>query len=131
MEKKRLFLLSAFAMLFTLTVNAQVPGIKFERDVYDFDLIREEDGVVTTVFEFINDGNAPLIINSVVASCGCTAVDWTREPVPVAGKGFIKVSYNPKGRPGSFSKSVTVRSNASEEPVVLRIKGKVVFREKD
>ena len=128
MEKKKLFLLSVFVMLFTLTVNAQAPGIKFESDVHDFDSIQEKDGVVTATFEFVNDGNAPLIIYNVSASCGCTALDWTREPVPVNGKGFIKVSYNPKNRPGLFAKSVTVKSNASERPVVLQIKGVVVLQ---
>jgi len=128
MEKRKLFLLSTFAMLFTLTVNAQAPGIKFENDVYDFGSIQEEDGKVTTTFVFINDGDAPLIINDVSRACGCTNPEWTREPVPANGKGFIKVSYDPKNRPGPFSKSVSVKSNASEQPVVLRIKGEVILQ---
>ena len=71
-----------------------------------------------------------MIINDVSRSCGCTTPNWTREPVPVNGKGFISVSYNPKGRPGAFTKSVTVKSNASEQSVVLQIKGEVVLAEK-
>ena len=125
MKKKKLFLWSVFVLFFTLTAQAQTPGIKFEKDVYDFDLIQEDGGLVTTIFEFINDGDAPLIINDVSRSCGCTTPDWTREPVPANGKGFIQVSYNPKGRPGAFTKTVTVKSNASE--YVLRIKGEVVY----
>jgi len=125
MEKKKLFSWSVFVLFFTLTVHAQTPGIKFERDVHDFDLIQEDGGMVTTTFEFINDGDAPLIIHDVSRACGCTTPDWTREPVPANGKGFIQVSYNPKGRPGAFTKEVTVKSNASEH--VLRIKGEVAY----
>ena len=130
MEKKKLFLVSLLAALFTLTVHAQTPGIKFEKDVYDFNSVQEDGGLVTTTFEFINNGDAPLIINNVTASCGCTTPEWTREPVPANGKGFIQVSYNPKGRPGAFTKSVKVKSNASEEPTVLQIKGEVIHSEK-
>ena len=126
MKKKRLFSWSVFVLFFTLTAYAQTPGIKFERDVHDFDLIQEDGGMVTTTFEFINDGDAPLIINEVTRACGCTTPDWTREPVPVNGKGFIQVSYNPKGRPGAFTKEVTVKSNAPEQ-LVLRIKGEVIY----
>ena len=129
MEKKKILSLSVFIMLFTLTINAQIPGIKFESDIYDFGLIQEEGGEVTTTFEFINDGDAPLIINQVTHTCGCTTPDWTHEPVPANGKGFIKVSYSPKGRPGSFTKSVTVKSNASD--VALRIKGEVILQKND
>lgn len=125
MKKKKLFSLSALVLFFTLTVYAQTPGIKFEKDVHDFDLIREDGGKVSVTFEFINNGDAPLIITEVTHACGCTTPDWTREPIPVNGRGFIKVSYEPKGRSGAFTKSLTVKSNAPEEPV-LRIKGTVV-----
>ena len=111
-------------MLLSVSANAQSPEIKFEKTVHDFGTIQENGGEVTISFEFTNTGDAPLIINAVQVSCGCTSRDWTREPISPKGKGFIKVSYNPKGRPGPFSKSVTVNSNSSK-PVVLIIKGDV------
>lgn len=123
---RKLFSLCMFVMLFTLAANAQAPELKFENMVHDFDSIQENDGMVTTTFEFTNEGDAPLIINKVSASCGCTTPDWTREPIPAQGKGFVKVTYNPKGRPGPFAKSITVRSNSSEHPVILKVKGKVI-----
>lgn len=123
---KKLFSAGILIMLFTLTANAQTPQLAIENRVHDFGAIQEDNGLVTTTFEFTNNGDAPLVINRVLASCGCATPDWTREPIPAKGKGNIQVTYNPKGRPGPFSKSVTVRSNVSGQPLVLVIKGEVV-----
>lgn len=126
---KKLFSLSIFIMLFTLGF-AQKPEITFKSKSYDFGKIKEENGPASTTFEFTNTGVAPLVINGVTASCGCTTPEWTKEPIPAGGKGVIKATYNATGRPGSFKKSITVRSNASEETVVLNIGGEVIPRPK-
>jgi len=123
---KKLFSLGIFIMLFAFTANSQNPELQFETRVYDFGSIQEENGMVTTDFEFTNDGEAPLVINRVIASCGCAIPDWTREPIPAKGKGIIKVTYNPKGRPGPFAKAVTVKSNSSTPSLVLQIRGEVI-----
>ena len=122
---KKLILLNAFIMLLAFAANAQTPKLEFETKVHDFGSIQEDDGMATVEFEFTNDGDAPLVIYKVTASCGCTTPEWTREPIPTNGKGFIKVSYNPKGRPGVFSKTITIKSNSSDQPIVLQIKGEV------
>ena len=68
----------------------------------------------------------PLIINDVKASCGCTTPEWTREPVLPGKTGTIKVSFNPKSRPGSFNKTIQVNSNADVPSVTLAIQGVVI-----
>ncbi len=107
-----------------LTANGQ-SRIVFGNQAHNFGSFKEADGVQTATFEFTNGGNSPLILNSVNASCGCTTPEWTRQPVAPGGKGIIKVSYNPAGRPGSFSKTVSVGSNAENGVVILTISGKV------
>jgi len=104
--------------------------IVFEKQSHDFGSFQESAGVQTTTFKFKNEGDAPLILSNVRASCGCTTPKWTREPVAPGANGEIEVSYNPKNRPGSFNKSVTVTSNAAVSNVVLRINGTVAPREK-
>jgi len=100
--------------------------ISFDELTHDFGTFKEEDGNVTCTFSFINTGSIPLVINRVTASCGCTAPAWSREPIIPGGGGFVKATYNPKNRPGKFSKSLTVFSNASKKTVVLAIKGEVI-----
>jgi hypothetical protein len=110
-------------------VQAQ-PKIVFDQLNHDFGGFVESAGLQTYSFEFTNKGNAPLILNSVNASCGCTTPEWTRQPVAPNGRGLIKVTYNPANRPGSFNKSITVFSNAENNNVVLTISGSVLEKEK-
>ena len=81
-------------------------------------------GMELSAFVFKNTGKEPLILKNVRSSCGCTVPEWPKEPIKRGSKGTIKVSYNTRIT-GSFSKSITVYSNAEGEPVVLKIKGKV------
>lgn len=129
MNKK--YIQSVFILLLTALINLSAqqigPNISFEKTVHDFGQIEEKDGKATCRFEFINTGNEPLIINNVRASCGCTASEWTKKPVKPGEKGFLKVTYNPKNRPGKFMKSVSVKTNANEEKSeMLKIKGVVI-----
>ncbi len=80
---------------------------------------------VTVNFSFTNTGSVPLMIKQVHASCGCTAPSWSKEPVLPGKKGFVGATYNPTNRPGPFSKTITVVSNAATASKVLTIKGEV------
>lgn len=76
------------------------------------------------VFEFKNTGTTPLIITNVQTSCGCTTAEKPTEPVAKGKSSRIVVNYDTK-RVGPFTKTITVTTNASTEPIVLTIKGKV------
>lgn len=107
-------------------LSAQEPVIEFDKMEHDFGKINEADGRVTTVFTFHNRGMAPLVLNNVKASCGCTTPNWPKEPVEPGQEGKITVTYNPNGRPGRFTKTITVTSNAKTSTVKLTIKGEVI-----
>jgi len=113
-------------LVVTMLAMAQKPVISFEEKNYDFGKVNEDDGKVTHVFDFVNRGSVPLVINRVQASCGCTTPTWTKEPIEPGKKGSITVTYNPQGRPGPFTKTITVYSNAEEEQFLLTIKGEVL-----
>jgi hypothetical protein len=72
----------------------------------------------------------PLVIQNVVASCGCTTPEWTKQPIPAGAKGKVTAIYDPKDRPGQFNKTLSVYSNTKPEVVVLVIKGEVIPHEK-
>lgn len=122
---KKIFAVMALA-LSAISMMAQQPVITFSKTEHDFGKINEADGRVSVVFEFKNDGMAPLVLSNVRASCGCTTPNWTREPVEPGQTGKITVTYNPNGRPGRFQKTVTITSNATEPTTKVYIKGEVI-----
>ena len=80
------------------------------------------------VFEFKNNGKTPLIITNVQTSCGCTAAEKPTEPIAKGKSSKIVVNYDTK-RVGQFTKTITVTTNASTEPIILTITGKVLPQE--
>lgn len=99
--------------------------IEFETRSHDFGNLKEGTEA-EKVFYFTNQGNAPIVVQEVKASCGCTTPEWTREPVLPTQKGMIKAVYHSAGRPGNFYKTITVISNATEPTLQLTIKGNVI-----
>jgi len=113
-------------LLVTLAVgyaSAQAK-IKFDKTSYDFGKFSEVTPVQKCTFTFTNVGNAPLIVNQAVASCGCTVPKYTKKPVAPGEKGTVNVTYNGKGRfPGHFKKTITIRTNGEPGMVRLYIEG--------
>ena len=128
---KKLFL-SLFVALFGFAAHAQdateaqAAGAKitFEQKSINYGKV-EKGANGTRVFKFKNEGTEPLVLNSVRASCGCTTPKWTREPIAPGAEGEIQVKYD-TNRMGNFHKTVTVQSNATNQTVVLTIKGQVM-----
>jgi hypothetical protein len=125
---KKLFLFFSILSL-SASIMAQ-PLMKLSFSEHDFGTFKEEAGRQTFDFMVTNTGNAPLVIQNIVASCGCTTPEWTREPIQPGAKGKITAIYDPAGRPGQFSKTLSVYSNSDPNILVLTIKGEVVAREK-
>jgi len=100
--------------------------VSFEEKSWDFGTIREQGGSVEHEFRFRNTGLDPLTIVNVEASCGCTTPEWTRTPVPPGAQGFVRAQFEPKGRPGYFSKTISITTDRTQNAIVLQIKGNVV-----
>ncbi len=97
----------------------------FKEKVHDFGTIPERGGKVSYSFEFVNSGDANLVIIDATAECGCTVPQYPEAPIPPGKKGVITVTYNPAGRPGTFDKTVTVKTNGQPRKIRLKIKGRV------
>jgi hypothetical protein len=98
--------------------------LAFDTLSHDFGTIIEGEQVVC-YFDYYNRGEAELVISSVEATCGCTITDWNREPLQPGGKEHLKVVFDAAGRTGAQRKSVTVKSNASNNMVRLTIRALV------
>jgi hypothetical protein len=127
---KRFFLAVALILGITSLTFGQVPKgkIEFKETVHNFGTIKEEKGSVTHKFVFKNKGKAPIVINHVQSSCGCTIPQWSKTPILPGKEGFIKATYDPAFRPGPFGKTITVMSTAETSRIVLRITGDVTPR---
>ena len=126
---KKLFVLIFMAAL-TMAATAQkepqyISSFKYDKRVHDFGTIKEADGKVSHTFEVSNTGDMPLVITRVIASCGCTTPEWPKEPVAPGKKAQIKVTFDPAGRPGPFTKTISVYSNGKTGSFIMNIRGEV------
>lgn len=123
MKKILMFTLMALLSLNVAMAQGQAE-IRFDKISHDFGKFSEKQPVVSCVFTFTNVGDAPLVVNQAIASCGCTVPEYTKKPIPPGEKGELKVTYNGTGKfPGRFKKSITVRTNAKVEITRLYIEG--------
>lgn len=114
-------------MLVALAAHAAPRGdARFETTTIDMGVIKENGGAKSATFHFTNIGDGNLVITAATAQCGCTRPEYSEAPVAPGKRGTVKVTYNPKGRPGAFTKSITVRmAGAKKGKTVLKIKGTV------
>ena len=124
MKKAILFILLIFAPL-VLSAQASGPMISFDMDTIDYgEVAKGSEGMRTFVFE--NTGDAPLMIEGVRSSCGCTIPKKPEKPIAPGEKGEITVRYD-TNRIGVFRKTITVNTNvASASIIALKIKGNVL-----
>ncbi|TDB65111.1 DUF1573 domain-containing protein [Arundinibacter roseus] len=89
---------------------------------FQFGSVKEGD-IVEHTFRFRNEGEFPLIINNVSASCGCTIPEWPRDPIAPEEESSILVRFNSKGKPGQQVKTITVYANTEPASSELRLQG--------
>ncbi len=131
MRKSLLFIISVFCLMSLCASNPQ-SEISFQSQVCKLGKFSEADPVRTCTFQFKNVGNAPLIINQAIASCGCTVPRFTAAPVQPGDSGRIEVTYDGSGRyVGPFKKIITVHSNAKTKIVRLYIEGEMTAQKKN
>ena len=119
------FIATAFAANSVIGKITELTGPLFvwENTTHNFGEI-EKGTPVEHLFNFTNNGDVPLIISKVKASCGCTVANYTKVPIAPGEKGFVSARYN-AAKVGVFSKTVTVSANTGDEVIVLTLKGEV------
>ena len=103
--------------------------VKVPKSKYDFGSFPMDHQQVCT-FNITNVGDYPLVIHNVSTSCGCTSVDYTREPVLPKRNAILTVKYT-ADQSGKFDKSIMVYCNTSDSPLRLRVKGESVINKKE
>ncbi|PKO99218.1 MAG: hypothetical protein CVU13_06760 [Bacteroidetes bacterium HGW-Bacteroidetes-8] len=109
---------------FTAT-KSRAQTLEFDKMVHDFGDIMLKSGKHTHTFTFKNISTQPVVIQTVISSCGCTTPEWTKSPVLPGKTGTLKVTFLNDQGPYPFDKSLTVYITGEARPRVLRIKGVV------
>jgi hypothetical protein len=122
---KKLFLLAAaFVTGFVTMAQKADDVIKVNADTYNFGKIKQSVPV-TTFFSVTNKSDKPVVLESVVASCGCTTPEWSKEPIAPGATSQIKVGYN-AASPTAFTKDITIRLAGLQDAKVIHITGEVL-----
>mgnify|MGYP003315708152 CR=1 FL=1 len=112
-------------ILAILAAAASGPRAAFDKTVHDFGKVTLKDGALSCTFTVTNEGDDDLLIESVVSSCGCTDVKWTRTAIGPGESGTIEATYSNDEGPYPFDKTLTVYTSDKERPSVLHIRGTV------
>lgn len=114
---------SLFCILATLVVgcdtslkakrsDARQGVLVFEKEMHNFGQVNYGD-VLGVSFKCYNQGNESVIINEVVLGCGCTEVNYSKEPLEPGDSLYLEVVFDSKGLQGRQVKKVTVQASDS------------------
>lgn len=96
--------------------NVEISNRSFDLGEFDFNTKQ------ATSFTLTNTGSKPLVIHDVNTSCGCTTVEYPKEPVRPKDSATLRVIYK-ADEAGFFNKTITVHCNTLSAPIQLTISG--------
>ena len=104
----------------TAAVNSNQPltTVALSESNFDFGNIKKGEKV-NHVYEITNTGTNPLIISEVKPGCGCTAPDYTKDPIMPGKKGKITLSFDSASFDGNVQKYADVYANVEKSPIKL------------
>jgi hypothetical protein len=100
------------------------PYFSLEKKTVNFGEI-EMGTTKTLLLSFTNTGKKTLVLSDVYTTCGCTTVDWPKDPFLPGKSGTIKISYNPT-ETGPFNKTISIYTNAQNSSEIVQIEGIVI-----
>lgn len=136
-SQKKLSSIAGLILLITFSVM-RLPAygqlektLKFIPETIDFGNIREEDGKVTRKVKAVNISGKKTFIISARTSCGCSAVDYSENPLSPGDTTEISVTYDPVNRPGKFLKTAKIYTGKERIGNSFKIKGTVIPSKKN
>ena len=125
----RLKVIAAMLLFAVNTAFAQEqagpPKAQVGQAVHDFGSVSQGTKVQ---YDFIvrNEGASDLVIQRVVAACGCTAASASPDPIKPNEEGKIHVEFDTSGFSGKKEKTIRVYTNDPENPSqILSVRGLV------
>lgn len=102
--------------------------LAFDKKSADIGTLHESDTVRVVKFAFRNVSDTAVTITKVTTHCGCTAAEFSKEPIAAGASSEIVIRYNPKGRYGTINTGALVYTDFSaRRPLVkLTLLGNVI-----
>jgi hypothetical protein len=114
-----------YKKIITGEISDKLPVTTVEPEQTAIELSDLEAGKISeAIFVLKNTGMNPLVIQRVESSCGCTVLDWEKQPIAVGNSTEIKVKITPE-KSEYFNKTVTVHCNIEEGQISFIVKGAV------
>lgn len=110
------------------TDSSKPPEFSFETSTHHFGEIAESEKVSYT-FIFTNTGGTDLVIANATGSCGCTVPEYSKEPIAPGKKGQVKVTFDPSGKSGMQSKTISLVANSVPATKVLTVSAEIIKKE--
>lgn len=133
--KKGLFVIASMLLLFSGNILAQsTPTTKQQDNNKAFFSLEKKSlsfgeikmgSTKTLELSFTNTGKKTLVLTDVYTNCGCTTVDWPKDPFAPGKSGTLKITYNPT-ETGPFNKTVYVYTNAQNSSETIQIEGMII-----
>lgn len=84
---------------------------------------KSKQKIVKSAIKISNDGDKPLMLYKADVSCGCIKVELDKKAIPPHKDANILVYVNTENNNGHFNKAIFIRSNAKNDPEIIRVKG--------
>lgn len=93
----------------------------------EFGTLNEESAPWQGVAQWRNTGASPLVVTRIASSCGCLRAEFDRKPVAAGEEAEVRVTYHPKGHPGTVYQRLFVYTNrsSSRPTAILVVRGVV------
>lgn len=104
--------------------NQPLTTVALVESNFDFGNIKKGEKV-NHVYEITNTGKNPLVISEVKPGCGCTAPEFTKDPILPGKKGKITLSFDSSSFDGAIQKYADVFANVEKSPIKLTFNANV------
>jgi len=117
------------SVCFFITTQAQnhkeIGHLDFVDTVFNFGPVNESQGMLAHVFPFVNLGPEYFVVEQIDPSCNCVTPDYPTDTIHAGEKSEIVLYVDLVNHPGVFRHVVTIKGNASNEPIRLYVSGYV------
>jgi hypothetical protein len=74
-----------------------------------------------------NVGSEPLVITDVSTSCGCTTLEYDKQPIAPGDEGRVSFRFDSGGMSGLQRKLVEIETSAGTRPFKVMLEAEVTF----